>query len=253
MQDSIIYGPVNSRRLGRSLGINLSPYRAKLCSFNCLYCHYGWTRRLTADFSKYKNDLPHPSEVLTAVEEAMKSDLDFAYVTFSGNGEPSLHPDFADLAVGVAKLRDKYRPEVKTALLTNSTGLIQYKIRKALKYIDRPFCKLDAGTEETFQKINRPADGVKFNDMVEALVGLDHIFIQTAFMDGTHGNITEGELTAWRDIIKRIRPVEVHIYSIDRPVPDYDISLVEPERLEEIARETTVYTGIKTIAFYPQG
>lgn len=252
MHDGILYGPVNSRRLGKSLGINLSPARDKLCSFNCLYCHYGWTRRHILDFTRFANELPRAIDVIRAVEGAMQSKIKFAYITFSGNGEPSLHPDFPEIAARVVELRNQYRPEVKTAILTNSTGLMLGSVRETIRLIDRPFLKLDAGTEEVFRKINRPAEGVRFQEMIEHMVALDSVFTQTVFVDGDPGNITDEELAAWFGHIKRIKPVEAHIYSIDRPVPDHDIRLVPPDRLEGIAERGNTETGITIKAYYPR-
>ena len=124
-QDGVIYGPVNSRRLGKSLGINLSPGEDKLCSFNCIYCHYGWTGRHTLDYSKFEDELPGVDQVVQAVKEAMQSKTKFDYVTFSGNGEPTLHPAFPEIVEKVIELRDNYRPKAKIALLTNSSGVMK--------------------------------------------------------------------------------------------------------------------------------
>jgi wyosine [tRNA(Phe)-imidazoG37] synthetase (radical SAM superfamily) len=251
MQEGILYGPIDSRRLGKSLGINLSPARDKLCSFNCIYCHYGWTRRHRLDCREFKNDLPRAGEVVTEVEEVMQSRTEFAYITFSGNGEPTLHPDFPEIVEAVTVLRDRYRPDVRVALLSNSTGLMRQAVRESVKLIEMPVFKLDAGTEELFRRINRPAEGVHFQELIEHLVAQDRIYTQTVFIDGDPCNISEEELDAWYGHLKRIKPVEAHIYSIDRPVPDHDIQLVPPEKLEEIARRGEKQTGVKIRAFYP--
>ena len=128
LQSGILYGPVNSRRLGKSLGVNLMPGSYKLCSFNCVYCHYGWTKEQAVDFSKYHKDLPAIDEVVKSVAQALKSPREFDFLTFSGNGEPTLYPHFAELVEEVASLRNKYRPKVKVALLSNSTGLARESI-----------------------------------------------------------------------------------------------------------------------------
>jgi wyosine [tRNA(Phe)-imidazoG37] synthetase (radical SAM superfamily) len=125
-------------------------------------------------------------------------------------------------------------------------------VREAFRLIDRPFLKLDAGTEEVFRKINRPAEGVHFQEMIEHMVALDGVFTQTVFVDGDPSNITDEELAAWFGHIKRIKPAEAHIYSIDRPVPDHDIRLVSPDRLEGIAEQGTTETGITIKAYYPR-
>ena len=249
LKPGIIYGPVNSRRLGRSLGINLSPSGYKLCSFNCVYCHYGATRRCTLDTEKFAEELPAPEEVVAAVEQAMLSPTDFSLITFSGNGEPTLYPDFAPLVREVKRLRDELRPKVKIALLSNTTGLIWEDIQDVIPLIDLPVLKLDAGTAELFSAINRPARGIELSDLIYVLTLLKNIRIQTVFVDGQPSNVGPHDLRAWMGRIAQIRPVEVHLYSIDRPVPNRNISLVPPDRLHEIAAQTTRDTGVTVKAF----
>ena len=252
MKDGILYGPVNSRRLGKSLGINLSPGKQKLCSFNCIYCHYGWTKRLTTDLTPYADELPKADDAIAAVEGALKSDTEFAYITFSGNGEPSLHPDFPYLVEQIKHLKNKYRPEVKLGLLSNSTALTIDTVCEAVKSIDRPFLKLDAGTEAMFKAINRPAEDVSFDAIVERLIALDNISIQTVMIDGEPSNVTDDELTAYFNLIRKIKPREVHLYSIDRPVPGKDIRLVSPDKLKEIAERGCKDTGMNIMPFFPR-
>lgn len=253
LHDGILYGPVNSRRLGKSLGVNLSPAKQKLCSFNCVYCHYGWTKRLTTDLSPFADELPQAENVIAAVEGALKSNIEFAYITFSGNGEPTLHPDFPRLVDEIIMLKKRYRPDVKLGLLSNSTALTNDSVCDAVARIDRPFLKLDAGTEETFTAINRPAKGVVFDDIIERLISLDDINIQTVIIDGDPSNTTDDELAAYFDHIRKIKPREVHLYSIDRPVPGRDIRLVPPERLRHIAQRGREATGINIMPFFPRG
>lgn len=252
LHEGIIYGPIDSRRLGKSLGINLMPGRFKLCSFNCVYCHFGQTDELSVDAGEYVDDLPDSGEVVRAVERALKSSLEFGYVTFSGNGEPTLHPDFPELVDEIVGLRDGYRPDAKVALLSNSTALARAGVREAVRKIDVPVFKLDAGTERTFRALNRPAPGVDFGDITERLSSLGGIIVQTVLVDGAPSNVGDGELESYFDLIAGIRPVEVHIYSIDRPVPDAGISLVSPERLQDIARAGRETTGIPFVAFYEE-
>lgn len=252
LKPGIIYGPVNSRRLGRSLGINLSPSGYKLCSFNCVYCHYGWTRKLTSSFDTFHDDLPGRVEIDAAVEEALKPGIEFDYITFSGNGEPTLHPDFPELVDDVIALRNLYRPAVKLGLLSNSSGLVHESVRRVVSKIDFPMFKLDAGTEATFRAINRPAKGISFKTIVDGLTSVSNIIIQSVLIDGDPSNVTEAELDAYFGLLTQIKPREVHIYSIDRPVPKSSIALVPPERLEKIAERGRRQTGIRIIAFYPR-
>nr|MBC7245542.1 radical SAM protein [Chloroflexota bacterium] len=252
LQVDILYGPVNSRRLGRSLGINLMPGAYKLCSFNCVYCHYGWTKVHTLDASQARQDLPLFDQVVERIAIAARSALDFDYLTFSGNGEPTLYPQFAELVDEVIHIRNIYRPGVKIALLSNATGLVRPEVRTSIPKIDFPLFKLDAGTEETFRVINRPAKGVDFAQIVEHLVSLEHINIQTTLIDGSPSNVEGRELYAYFQLLARIRPKEAHIYSIDRPVPHAQLVLVPPQRLEEIARWGEEETGVRIRAFYPR-
>jgi wyosine [tRNA(Phe)-imidazoG37] synthetase (radical SAM superfamily) len=250
LQTGVLYGPVASRRYGRSLGINLNPAAYKLCSFNCAYCHYGHTDRLVPDNAPFAHDLPGEKDVVRAVENALKSPMDFDVITFSGNGEPTLHPRFAEIADAVVQLRDKYRPHVKVALLSNSTGLKSEAVRKIVSRLDLPVFKLDAGTERTFTRVNRPAVGVKFNDIVSHLKALDGVYIQTVLIDGTPSNTDPDEILAWFELIRDIRPRGVHLYSTDRPVPESRISKVDPDWLEEIASQLKSETGVPAFAFY---
>lgn len=173
LQKGILYGPVDSRRYGKSLGINLMPTGYKLCSFNCVYCHYGLTEKCTMDVEGYEDDLPTFDDVVRAVEEAAQSSVDFDLITFSGNGEPTLYPRFSELVDEIVRLRNRYRPAARVALLSNATGLIKKEIRDSLPKIDLPVLKLDAGTDKKFQAINRPARAVRFEEIVKLLCSLD--------------------------------------------------------------------------------
>lgn len=250
LQKGVLYGPVNSRRYGKSLGINLSPSRYKLCSFNCVYCHYGWTKKCTTDMRRYEKDLPALESVVVAVEQAVKSSVEFDLITFSGNGEPTLYPAFSELVEAVAWHRDRFRPEAKLALLSNATGLVKDSVRESISKFDLPILKLDAGSAEKFKAINRPARKVDYAEVVENLEELPDIYLQTVLVDGVPSNITDAELADYCLAAKRIKPREIHVYSIDRPVPNVRITLVPPERLVQLAMLIEQETGVSTRAFY---
>jgi wyosine [tRNA(Phe)-imidazoG37] synthetase (radical SAM superfamily) len=252
LQEGILYGPVDSRRLGLSLGINLMPATYKLCSFNCVYCHYGYTDVHTMDARKHIEDMPPLDAVLTEVEKALQSEKEFAYLTFSGNGEPTLYPWFAELVDILVDLRNRNRPHVKIALLSNSTGLASEGVRESIPKIDVPVFKLDAGTESKWMAINRPVKGIRFSEIIESLISLEEILLQTVLFGGDPSNVTEDELTAYFEAVRRIRPREVQLYSIDRPVPRARIELVSPEALRAIAQRGEEETGIKMRAFHPR-
>jgi len=249
LQRGILYGPVHSRRYGRSLGINLMPSEYKVCSFNCIYCHYGWTKTCTMDMSEHVADMPALGDAVQAVEQALKSPAEFELITFSGNGEPTLYPDFAELVDAVVGLRDRHRPFVSVALLSNATGLVHLKVRESILKLDLPVFKLDCGTEKTFLAMNRPDKTVRFDEIAEALAATKDIYLQTVMIDGTPSNTEHRELQAYIEKVGRIRPREVHMYSIDRPAPDAHISLVPPERLAQIAAQVQTETGIPVKTF----
>jgi wyosine [tRNA(Phe)-imidazoG37] synthetase (radical SAM superfamily) len=249
LKENILYGPVNSRRYGKSLGINLMPCRYKLCSFNCVYCHFGWTDKRAMDVGEYTDDMPGFDDVVSEVERAAKSALEFGLLTFSGNGEPTLYPRFAELVDAVVAIRDRHRPDAKVALLSNSTCLGKDDVRTSITKIDLPILKLDAGTVKGFRAINRPAPEIDFDTIVDQLRSIDRLYIQTVLVDGYPSNTLPDDLVAYFEKIAQIKPEEVHLYSIDRPVPETRLMLVPPERLRAIAAQGERETGVPMRAF----
>lgn len=252
LQEGVLYGPVASRRLGRSLGINLSPRRRKLCSFDCVYCHYGRTVRLTMDCAAHVTDLPSADDVLAQVELALAGPLELDVLTFSGNGEPTLHPQFAAIVDGVLELRDRLRPATPVVLLTNSSLLPRDEVRDAVNRLDQPICKLDVGTEAGFRAINRPAPGVTLEAVSEALAGMESITLQTLLAAGEPGNFDERELEAYLGRVHSIRPRAVQIYSIDRPVPERGLEKVDPDDLASFADRASQATEVPFRAYSPR-
>ncbi|MGB9589661.1 MAG: radical SAM protein [candidate division WOR-3 bacterium] len=245
LQKGIIYGPVNSRRLGLSLGINLMPTGHKVCSFNCVYCQYGITMALT--MRPNAAELPSPQDVDRALRDALASVKPPRFITFCGNGEPTLHPNFPEIARLVRLVRDELSPGSEIALLSNSTGLLIPGISIAIdELIDLPIMKLDAGDEDTFALVARPAPGISFESILEGLRGLEgHFVLQTLFLRGAVNNSDGPLLDAWMKRVGELRPRSVQIYSIDRPFPTRGLEIVPPERLGEIAAETNKRTGIE--------
>jgi wyosine [tRNA(Phe)-imidazoG37] synthetase (radical SAM superfamily) len=233
LKNRIIYGPVNSRRLGRSLGLNLLPPGRKWCSFDCLYCQYGWTPAPPdADPSA---GVPSPEEVESAVAAALAAaDPSPAYLTFSGNGEPTLHPLFPEIVEIVRRLRDRLAPRAKVALLSNSAGIDRPSIRAAVGRIEHPILKLDAGNASVLALYNRPAPGISFDAVVRGLRETPGIMIQTLFTSGPKGNLQESQVRDWIGRIEEIRPVDVQIYTLARPVPSPDIAPAPEAALLEI-------------------
>lgn len=238
--EQIIFGPIRSRRLGISLGINLLPTVRKHCTFNCIYCECGWT--LTKDVDE---GFPVSAQIKQALEEKLKSmkskEALLDSITFAGNGEPTLHPHFAQIIDDTIELRDTYYPQAKVSVLTNSSRASNPTIAEALLKTDQPILKLDAGTEETFNRINKPLMKTSLEDIVGSLEAFQgKAVIQTLFVKGTHkgeiiDNTTDEEVEAWLGHLKRIKPRLVMIYPIARSTPEENLEVVPFEKLNEIA------------------
>jgi len=234
LQKGIIYGPVNSRRLGRSLGINLLPTGKKLCNYDCLYCQYGRTR-IKEDELKDRNNFPSVDEVLDAVRKSLvEMDIKPDYITFSGNGEPSLHPDFTDIAEGISELRKEYSPNSKTCILTNSTGISNPVVLKAFEHIDVKIMKLDCADQDCLSLYNHPVIKIDMTSQIKSLASINDVWIQSLFASGNKGNSREEYLEKWCEAISKISPAMVMIYSLDRDYPSRDISPLGRKELEAI-------------------
>jgi wyosine [tRNA(Phe)-imidazoG37] synthetase (radical SAM superfamily) len=253
LQNGCVYGPVNSRRLKNSLGLNVLPKHYKLCSFNCIYCQYGLTRasRLIREPSR---DEIFPS--VDAVEEAVISAIkkvkeEILYLTFSGNGEATLHPDFPQLVDMLIGVRDKYLPSTRTAILSNSTMLDHPEIVRALQKIDTPIMKLDAGTQDLFQNMNRPAEGITIDSVVKGLIDFNHsgLIIQSMMLGSKYFNTTDQNIEKWSLLLKVIKPSEVHIYSLERPSALINVIKVESDELKRIAAKAGMISGMSIKAY----
>ena len=253
LQKGFIYGPVNSRRLGSSLGLNLSPRNQKLCSLNCIYCQYGLKAPKTYSIdSTVDYGAPSAADIEKALLAALSSlPEQVNYITFSGNGEPTLHPDFPEIVDIVMGIRDKYAPHSKLAILTNSTTINNPSIAEALLKMEMPILKLDAGSKELFKIINRPAKGVEFDDIVNGLVNFDHsnLIIQALIMGGPDLNASEENIVKWSNLLSKIKPREVQIYSLDRPPAKMDVIKLPFEELQRIAAHASELSGIKVVPY----
>jgi wyosine [tRNA(Phe)-imidazoG37] synthetase (radical SAM superfamily) len=230
LQRSIVYGPVHSRRLGISLGLNILPTKKKICSFDCLYCQYGWTEDF--DDESLRKVLPSREEIREELENYLKKmDCEPDYITFSGNGEATLHPDFSAIVDDVNELRTKYTPHAKTTILSNSTQVFKPEVREALAKLDGIIMKLDAGDEETFRRYNRPRKYVNLETITDELSKMNKITIQTLFTLDDSGNYNDTNLSAWINRIKKIKPDFVQLYSLDRGYPSEAIEPVSKEQL----------------------
>jgi len=248
LQNNIIYGPVNSRRLGRSLGINCFIPKDKICSLNCLYCQYGYTRIGEAELHDPENYYP-VDEILGALKEYLViAGNHIDAITLSGNGEATAHPQFPEIVEGILLLRNTLAPGVQTAILSNSTMLGREHVRSALSRLDNRIMKLDCGTEECFRRYNRPVIGVTLENIIYSLRNMEDIIIQTLFTGGPEGNASAVQVDAWIRQVRGIGPRHVQIYSLARPFPSRHIEPLDKQSLSEIGMkageagiETTVY------------
>ena len=242
--NDIIFGPIKSRRLGVSLGINLLPLDCKACNFDCIYCECGWTNStelVPRDSFHKRSDVKF--KLRRTLDYFLKTCQSLDYITFAGNGEPTLHPDFDKIVNDVLELRSLYFPETKIAVLTNSTLLKKNKVKEALLRIDTCILKLDAGTERMFQLINKPIGNWSL-DKIEGFLkdfGGD-IVIQTIFFKGVYNgvvvdNTTPDEVSEWLKRIKRINPKHVMLYTIDRATPAKGLEKVDADVLSFISEK----------------
>jgi len=245
LQTTIVYGPISSRRLGCSLGVNILPSEYKLCSLNCVYCQYGWTEEWTADGRSHSSDLPNAEDVALALRESLlrlkKEGIVPSYITFSGNGEPTLHPQFEEIVRVVKKVRDELAPKASVAILSNSTTVGDESVRRALEQLDAAVMKLDCGETETFALYSRPCPGVSFEEIVEGLRKLHSFSVQTLF---TNLNSKESSVQRWIELLKTLKPRDVQIYTLDRSAPLAELRPVSKDKLDEIARKVKSETGI---------
>ncbi|GAB1416569.1 radical SAM protein [Paludibacter sp.] len=238
--DEIIFGPVRSRRLGISLGINLLPIDAKICSFDCIYCECGFNTTIK------ESPIPTRQQVYDALEDKLQKMLaEKLYpdnITFAGNGEPTLHPHFEGIIDDTIALRNRYCPKAKVSVLSNSTRMHKPSIFNALMKVDSNILKFDSAFDETVRRLDRPV-GKYFNVawQIEQLKKFEgNLIIQTMFLrgvldDGVIDNTTEKELSAWIEGLKIIKPRQVMIYTIDREAPTKGLEKISLEELNRIA------------------
>ncbi|MBQ7855212.1 MAG: radical SAM protein [Muribaculaceae bacterium] len=240
---STIFGPIHSRRLGSSLGVNLSPNDGKVCSFDCVYCEAGYNSQGAGT-----TGLPRREDVSRELEMKLKSMIEAGehldVITFSGNGEPTLHPQFAEIIDDTIALRDKYFPQVKISVLCNSTRLGDESVVAALRKVDNNILKLDSAITSTMRLIDQPASpSFTSEGVIEQIAQFSgQCVVQTMFLRGEHDgkkidNTTIEEVEALIKAYKRISPRQVMIYSIDRKTPEQKLEKVSHEELEAIASQ----------------
>ena len=236
--DSIVYGPIRSRRLGVSLGVNLMPTDAKLCSFDCVYCECGWNQPVSHP------QLPTRQQVRDSLNTKLSTlNTNLDVITFSGNGEPTMHPDFLGIIQDTCALRNQYCPAAKVSVLSNSTQLGRVEVVQALKLCDNRILKLDSAIDATMRLIDKPVNPhLTVAQVMEWLQQFDGDFtLQTCFLQGDyHGqvidNTTPEELAAWYQAVEILHPKQVMIYVIDRATPLQTLEKIPAEQMQAIAK-----------------
>jgi wyosine [tRNA(Phe)-imidazoG37] synthetase (radical SAM superfamily) len=251
---SPIFGPVHSRRLGISLGINLLPADGKVCSFNCVYCECGFNE-------DHRPTLPFPTreEVASKLEQKLQAMVTEGQLpdvlTFAGNGEPTCHPHFAEIINDTIRLRDQYCPQAKVSVLSNSTMIHRQQVHDALMRVDNNILKLDTIDPLYINKVDRPNGTYDVNLMTERMKEFNgHIIIQTMFMQGEYNgesvdNTGEEYVAPWLEAVKEIKPQQVMIYTIDRETPAHHLQKASREQLDVI-RDRVIAAGIPCTASY---
>ena len=220
VREETVFGPIFSRRLGSSLGINLLPRKGKICNFDCIYCECGWNRDGLDD-----RRMPSAEEVREALEARLKrlaaDGVHVDSITFSGDGEPTLNPEFPQIIDDTLALRDRWLPDAKVSVLSNATRVHVPAVFAALRKVDNPIMKIDAPTDEAAGRINRPAPGYSLERTIEALKRFEGDFVmQTMFLKSKDFDSSDPQqLAAWMDIVRMLRPREIMVYTIARPTP----------------------------------
>ena len=251
---SPIFGPVHSRRLGVSLGINLMPADGKVCTFDCIYCECGFN-------ADHRPTLKRPTreEVSTALEARLRRMKDEGVLpdvlTFAGNGEPTAHPDFLNIIKDTITLRNRYCPAAKVSVLSNATLIMRPQVFEALTLVDNNILKLDTVNTEYIRIVNRPTGHYDVRELIEKMKEFrGHCIVQTMFMHGISngqdvGNLTDKYIDPWLKAVKEIQPQQVMIYTIDRETPDHGLSKATHEELDSIVARIEAM-GIKASASY---
>ena len=235
LREETVFGPIFSRRLGSSLGINLLPTKGKFCNFDCIYCECGWNRDGLAD-----RHIPTAMDVEIALAKALmqcrKEEIPIDSITFSGDGEPTLNPHFAAIIDNTLALRDKFYPDAKVSVLTNATKIWRDDVFEALRKVDNPILKLDAPRTEWARMINNPAGEYDVEQVVKDMEKFNGDFVlQTMFLKAPE--FRSGDWAGeWMDIVRRLRPREIMVYTIDRPTPMEGLEKYTVEEMRAIVQ-----------------
>jgi len=237
VEKRIAYGPVRSRRFGWDIGINLLPIDGKLCTFDCVYCQYG----LSPPLKNEKQYFPEASEIIDAWQKQIALALDkgirINHTTVSGNGEPTMHPDFTRIIPQLVRWRDQHAPHIRLAILSNGYRIHDPAIRDALNYFDEPIVKLDSAIPETLEMMDRPLVPYSLAGFIEDLQKCERVIIQTMFLKGW--NDQPRDILQWQNALLQIRPISVQIYTISRDTALPGLSALKEPELLRIAEDTS--------------
>ena len=236
LQSGLVYGPVKSRRLGASLGVNILPDARKVCNFNCPYCQYGWTPQDQKGTSLLDERWPPADSVAAAVDAALVLDSRVDRITLAGNGEPTLHPEFRRVVEMLRRVRDRRARHARLAILSNASTVSDPAVVAALLQFDERYMKLDAGDDATLRRLN--ASPVPVEEIVEGLARLRGVILQSMFTRDDSGkidNTAPEALSRWLAAVSRVKPRAVHIYTIDREPAWKPLLRVPRAELEAIA------------------
>ena len=251
----VIFGPVRSRRLGLSLGVNLLPAHSKYCSFNCIYCECGWTPEVLSEKPEFPSRELVSQYLEYRLQELAKENYLPQAITFAGNGEPTLHPEFPGIVADTLALRDRYTPETEVAVLSNGSMVHDPQVFNALIRLDANIQKLDAGFEKLFLLINNPVFPIRFAELTANLKKFNgQVIIQSLFLRGHHNgqwidNTLEEDVQAWLQQIKEINPELVMIYPVSRATPGGTLEKIPTFELEKIASQVNKF-GIETKVYH---
>ena len=238
LREETVFGPIHSRRLGSSLGINLLPVNGKICSFDCIYCECGWNRD-----GKDDKRIPSAAEVRSALEDKLSTlmleGVGIDSITFSGDGEPTLNPEFPRIIEDTLRLRDVFYPNAKVSVLSNATRVHVPEVFEALRKVDNPIMKIDAPTDELVRLIDNPAPGYSLARTIEALRRFEGEFVlQTMFLRSPDFDSSSPEvLDGWKAIVRDLRPRKIMVYTIDRPTPMQGLEKFSVERMHSLVAD----------------
>ncbi|MBQ0015706.1 MAG: radical SAM protein [Bacteroidales bacterium] len=237
LREDTVFGPIKSRRLGNSLGMNLLPTQGKFCNFDCVYCECGWNKDGRDD-----QRLPNAAEVAQALESKLQQcqtdNIPIDSITFSGDGEGTLNPDFPQIIDDTLALRNKYYPAAKVSVLSNATRVHIPAVFKALCKVDNPIMKIDAPTNELIARINNPAPGYDIARVIEALKQFNGNFVLQTMMlrSSTFDSASPEVLNGWMKIVRELKPREIMVYTIDRPTPASDLTKFTVDEMRQLVQ-----------------